>query len=249
MADDDLDATLERRQALQRLRRAILSLPRRYREVIVLCDLQDVSYIDASAALGCAVGTIRSRLHRARHLLTQKMARAAHQRRGSQAADNEVRGMKRIEWGDTDLADALEALRQDEARIETPAHVETAVLAAWDAAHAPQHRRAHEQRSGGGLSPSRHAVIVAVGLGLLGRELQRDDTEADGDRLVKAERCFLSASPFSRASRSVSFGCGCPASTLTETRRSVGDRRQAAHVDVDVIVGEDGIARAIRVGM
>ncbi len=45
--------------------------------MIVLCDLQDVSYIDASAALGCAVGTIRSRLHRARHLLTQKMARAA----------------------------------------------------------------------------------------------------------------------------------------------------------------------------
>ena len=72
---DDLTATLERREALQRLRRAILSLPRKYREVIVLCDLQDVSYSDAAAALGCAVGTIRSRLHRARHLLTQKMVR------------------------------------------------------------------------------------------------------------------------------------------------------------------------------
>jgi len=73
VADGDVSATLERRQTLQRLRRAILSLPRRYREVIVLCDLQDVSYSDASAALGCAVGTVRSRLHRARHLLTQKM--------------------------------------------------------------------------------------------------------------------------------------------------------------------------------
>jgi RNA polymerase sigma-70 factor (ECF subfamily) len=68
-----MNASLERRQTLQRLRRAILSLPRRYREVIVLCDLQDVSYNDAAAAVGCAVGTIRSRLHRARSLLTQKM--------------------------------------------------------------------------------------------------------------------------------------------------------------------------------
>lgn len=71
--EDDVSATLERRQTLQRLRRAILSLPRRYREVIIVCDLQDVSYNDAAVALGCAVGTIRSRLHRARNLLTQKM--------------------------------------------------------------------------------------------------------------------------------------------------------------------------------
>ena len=73
VTEDDVNATLERHQTLQRLRRAILSLPRRYREVIVLCDLQDVSYNDASVAMGCAVGTIRSRLHRARHLLSQKM--------------------------------------------------------------------------------------------------------------------------------------------------------------------------------
>ena len=73
----DLAATIERRHTLQRLRRAILSLPRKYREVIVLCDLQDVSYSDAGVALGCAVGTIRSRLHRGRLLLTQKMARTA----------------------------------------------------------------------------------------------------------------------------------------------------------------------------
>jgi RNA polymerase sigma-70 factor (ECF subfamily) len=70
---DDPTASLERREALQRLRRTILSLPRRYREVIVLCDLQDVSYNDAADALGCAIGTIRSRLHRARQLLMQKM--------------------------------------------------------------------------------------------------------------------------------------------------------------------------------
>jgi RNA polymerase sigma-70 factor (ECF subfamily) len=82
--DDDPTATLERREELQRLRRAIVSLPRRYREVIVLCDLQDVSYSDAAAAMNCAVGTVRSRLHRARHLLTQKMMRGATAERDHQ---------------------------------------------------------------------------------------------------------------------------------------------------------------------
>lgn len=74
--DDDPAAMIERRESVQRLRRAIVSLPRKYREVIVLCDLQDVTYADAAAVLGCAIGTIRSRLYRARHLLGQKMAGA-----------------------------------------------------------------------------------------------------------------------------------------------------------------------------
>ena len=60
-ADDDLI----RQRDVQQLRRAIVRLPARYREVIVLCDLQDVSYADAAQALGCALGTVRSRLHRA----------------------------------------------------------------------------------------------------------------------------------------------------------------------------------------
>ena len=79
--DDDVAARLEQREALTCLRRAILSLPRRYREVVVLCELQDVSYHDASTALGCAVGTVRSRLHRAKRLLTEKMARVAARER------------------------------------------------------------------------------------------------------------------------------------------------------------------------
>lgn len=72
----DASAALERRDALQQLRCAILSLPSRYREVVVLCDLQDVPYDTAAASIGCAVGTIRSRLHRARRLLATKLRRA-----------------------------------------------------------------------------------------------------------------------------------------------------------------------------
>jgi RNA polymerase sigma-70 factor (ECF subfamily) len=55
------------------LRRAVLSLPVRYREVVVLCDLENLSYVDAASALECAVGTVRSRLHRGRALLEAKM--------------------------------------------------------------------------------------------------------------------------------------------------------------------------------
>jgi RNA polymerase sigma-70 factor (ECF subfamily) len=61
---------------MAQLRRAILALPSRYREVVIFCDLQDVTYADAAATLGCAVGTIRSRLHRARQLLADKIRRS-----------------------------------------------------------------------------------------------------------------------------------------------------------------------------
>jgi RNA polymerase sigma-70 factor (ECF subfamily) len=71
----DVSAALERRDSLQQLRCAILSLPSRYREVVVLCDLEGVAYETAAACIGCAVGTIRSRLHRARRLLATKLRR------------------------------------------------------------------------------------------------------------------------------------------------------------------------------
>jgi RNA polymerase sigma-70 factor (ECF subfamily) len=55
------------------LRRAIALLPLKYREAVVLCDLEDRSYEEAAVLTGCAVGTIRSRLHRGRELLVRKL--------------------------------------------------------------------------------------------------------------------------------------------------------------------------------
>ena len=71
---------LIRLEQVESLRRAVLSLPLRYREVVVLCDLQELSYQDAADALSCAVGTVRSRLHRGRALLAAKLAAAARGR-------------------------------------------------------------------------------------------------------------------------------------------------------------------------
>jgi RNA polymerase sigma-70 factor (ECF subfamily) len=66
-------AGMARRQHVAALRRAVLELPITYREAIVLCDLQELSYADAAAALDCAVGTVRSRLHRGRALLAVRL--------------------------------------------------------------------------------------------------------------------------------------------------------------------------------
>lgn len=71
-ARDDFVSGLEREQEAAQLRKAIAALPERYREAVVLCDLQARSYDEAAAMLGCATGTVRSRLHRARELLVRK---------------------------------------------------------------------------------------------------------------------------------------------------------------------------------
>ncbi len=60
-------------EQIEILRRAVLRLPVRYREVVVLCDLQELSYADAAIALECSIGTVRSRLHRGRALLMARM--------------------------------------------------------------------------------------------------------------------------------------------------------------------------------
>ena len=64
---------LTRAETIESVRKAVLSLPAKYREVVVLCELQDVSYGETAEILGCAIGTVRSRLHRARALLLAKL--------------------------------------------------------------------------------------------------------------------------------------------------------------------------------
>jgi RNA polymerase sigma-70 factor, ECF subfamily len=69
---DPADA-VARGQEIETLRLALAALPAVYREAVVLCDLQELSYQDAADAVGCAIGTIRSRLHRGRGLLADTL--------------------------------------------------------------------------------------------------------------------------------------------------------------------------------
>ena len=71
--DRDALSDLTRNERIDSLRKAVLTLPPAYREVVVLCDLNEMEYAEAADVLGCAIGTVRSRLHRARTLLIEKM--------------------------------------------------------------------------------------------------------------------------------------------------------------------------------
>src|SRR5581483_6555254 len=64
IAGDDPLGDFTRNEVIRLVRQAVLALPARYREAVVLCDFQEMSYAEAAAVLGCAVGTVSSRLHR-----------------------------------------------------------------------------------------------------------------------------------------------------------------------------------------
>ena len=67
---DDVIIGDERRQAVSR---AIASLPEKYRAALVLCDIDEKSYDEISEVLGLPVGTVKSRINRARNLLKEKL--------------------------------------------------------------------------------------------------------------------------------------------------------------------------------
>jgi RNA polymerase sigma-70 factor (ECF subfamily) len=75
----DILKDLTQRELIEALRKAVLSLPLAYREVIILCDLEQVSQARAAELLECSPGTIASRMHRARAMLKMKMAGKSEQ--------------------------------------------------------------------------------------------------------------------------------------------------------------------------
>lgn len=72
-AGEDPFADLAREELVGLVRQAVLTLPAHFREVIVLCHLQEMNYAEACEVLACPLGTVRSRLARARALLTGKL--------------------------------------------------------------------------------------------------------------------------------------------------------------------------------
>jgi RNA polymerase sigma-70 factor (ECF subfamily) len=64
---------LEKRERMHQVRAAVLDLPAEFRETVVMCELEEMSYEEAAQMTGCPIGTIRSRLHRGRALLLAKL--------------------------------------------------------------------------------------------------------------------------------------------------------------------------------
>ena len=73
--DPDILGELIGNETTLALHRTLRDLPERYRDVIVLCDLEERTYEEVARILGCPIGTVRSRLHRARALLAAKLKR------------------------------------------------------------------------------------------------------------------------------------------------------------------------------
>lgn len=73
-AEADPLAALTRNEQIAAVRVAVLSLPLHYREVVLLCHLHELSYGEAADVIGCSVGTVCSRLYRARALLAVRLA-------------------------------------------------------------------------------------------------------------------------------------------------------------------------------
>ena len=69
----DAGEEIDRVRDIERVRTAVFDLPRAHREVVVLCDLEELSYATAAEILGCPIGTVRSRLSRGRALLATRL--------------------------------------------------------------------------------------------------------------------------------------------------------------------------------
>lgn len=146
---------------------------------------------------------------------------------------------------DQGLADALEELRRAEVRMATPPHVEAAVLAEWDRVHAVDmaSRPRHFWRDAAAVAA---AVTVAVGLAQLGQQLQRATQRAPA-RPDTSRTLLLVGEPILQGEPVRMVRMRVPASTLTGLGVRSVTGTPGEHIDVDVIVGEDGVARAIRV--
>lgn len=72
--DPEPDEQHERNERIKAVRKAISELKEEYREVLTLCDIEQLSYEEAAEIIRCPEGTVKSRLNRARNALRKKLS-------------------------------------------------------------------------------------------------------------------------------------------------------------------------------
>jgi RNA polymerase sigma-70 factor (ECF subfamily) len=73
VSGENAEAAMSRKLLVSEVRAAVDSLPAMWREIIVMRDMEDLSYAQIAAVLGCPIGTVMSRLARAREALRQSL--------------------------------------------------------------------------------------------------------------------------------------------------------------------------------
>lgn len=86
---DDADGRLDDERRMRVVLRSLSKLPKREQDVFALCGWADLSYEEAAAALGVPVGTVRSRLSRARARLREPAGPCGHEGDGKRAVPAE----------------------------------------------------------------------------------------------------------------------------------------------------------------
>ena len=76
----DLQEAVEKNLLDDNVAEAIASLPEEFRTVVILCDIEGLSYEEIAEFIDCPLGTVRSRLHRGRKLLRSKLLEYARSR-------------------------------------------------------------------------------------------------------------------------------------------------------------------------
>jgi RNA polymerase sigma-70 factor (ECF subfamily) len=71
VSGESLELAMNRKLLVSEVRAAVDSLPGMWREIIVMRDMEDLSYAEIAAILGCPIGTVMSRLARGREALRQ----------------------------------------------------------------------------------------------------------------------------------------------------------------------------------
>ncbi len=66
-------ATAERPLLAREIQRALDTLPEDYRIMILLADVEELSYREIADVVGCPIGTVMSRLHRARKAMQKQL--------------------------------------------------------------------------------------------------------------------------------------------------------------------------------
>lgn len=79
LGGDDPSATLLARSFDSEIRDAMLALSEEYRLILLLVDVEEMTYDEAATVLACPVGTVRSRLSRARQALRERLTSYARE--------------------------------------------------------------------------------------------------------------------------------------------------------------------------
>jgi len=89
---DEVAARIDSERQMQRVLSALRTLKRADQDVVAMCDWEGLSYEEAAAALGVPIGTVRSRLSRARARLKVLLTDEVGPRADSRVGTDEVRG-------------------------------------------------------------------------------------------------------------------------------------------------------------